>query len=199
MFREDVERIVREARGRNETPDLQDADLRCVDLEDADLKGVDLRGAKLGRADLQGADLTAADLSGANLWCTALRFANLQGADLRGADLRGAALRGANLTGAILPDGVPVVPDIDAAILAAIEKGGQLEMSAWHTCETTHCRAGWAVVLAGDAGRALEDEFGADAAGALIYAASGSHPTPDWFAKNDAAMRDMRERANRAI
>jgi hypothetical protein len=28
-------------------------------------------------------------------------------------------------------------------------------MSDWHTCDTTHCRAGWVEFLAGEAGRKL--------------------------------------------
>lgn len=83
-------------------------------------------------------------------------------------------------------------------LLAAIENGGTLEMGEWHTCETTHCRAGWAIHLAGDAGRALETRIGPSAAGALIYAASGSHPVPYWHAANAEAMADLRERAARS-
>ena len=98
-----------------------------------------------------------------------------------------------------------MIPQIDAAILAAIEQpGARLEMSDWHggtsgsdACGTTHCRAGWAITLAGDAGRELERRFGPSAAGALIYAASGSHPVPNFFADNETALADLRARAAR--
>ena len=114
-------------------------------------------------------------------------------ADLRGADLRDANLSGANLS-------APVVQSIDAAILAAIDGGGALAMGDWHTCETTHCRAGWAIHLAGQAGYDLECRVGPATAGALIYAASGSHPVPDFFATDSAALDDLRARAaTRAI
>ena len=63
-----------------------------------------------------------------------MRFANLRGANLSGAD-------------------VPIVKNLDAQILKAISDGGGLEMGKWHTCDTTHCRAGWAITVAGDAGR----------------------------------------------
>jgi uncharacterized protein YjbI with pentapeptide repeats len=145
--------------------------------------------ANLTDANLEGADLTDANLTDANLIRADLRGANLEGADLRGANLRGAYLTGANL-----PDGVPIISNIDAAILAAIEAGGTLDMNEWHKCETTHCRAGWAVHLAGDAGYALEDRFGASIAGALIYAASRpDKPIPNFFASNEDAMADMRQ------
>jgi hypothetical protein len=89
-----------------------------------------------------------------------------------------------------------VIQHIDAAILAAIDApGSSLDMAQWHTCDTTHCRAGWAIHLAGEAGYALQQLVGESLAGALIYAASGSHPVPDWFATNDAAMADLRRRA----
>ena len=121
------------------------------------------------------------------------------GANLSYAYLGSAILTNANLSYADLGGfNAPSIPDIDAAILAAIENGGTLEMGEWHTCETTHCRAGWAIHLAGDAGRALETRIGPSAAGALIYAASGSHPVPYWHAANAEAMADLRERAARS-
>lgn len=88
------------------------------------------------------------------------------------------------------PD-VPVVPNLDAQILAAIEAGGTLDMSDWHTCATTHCRAGWAITLAGEAGRTLESERGPRAAGAAIYRASTGR-APWFFAPTDVALEDIR-------
>ena len=147
-----------------------------------------LRGADLGGADLGGADLRGADLSGANL----------SGADLRGADLRAASLRGANLSGAYLSGAdlsyIPVVEQLDAKILAAIEAGGDLEMSVWHTCQTTHCRYGWAITLAGDAGRVLEGQLGPLTAGALIYWKSVGY-IPAYTGENDAVLADIRAHA----
>jgi len=194
---------------------LRDADLRDADLRDADLRGSDLRGAVLRGAVLSGAVLSDAVLSDAVLSDAVLRDADLRDADLRGAVLRGAVLRdadlrGAVLSGAVLSDavlsdavlrgsdlrGVPVVPHIDAAILRAIENGGQLDMSTWHRCETTHCRAGWAITLAGAAGAALEFAMGSAGAGALIYAASRpGKPVPNFYADNEMALADLREGA----
>ena len=171
---------------------LRGADLRDADLSDADLRDADLSGADLRDADLRGADLRDADLSGA-----VLRGADLRGADLRDADLSGADLRGADLRDADLSD-VPVIPDIDAKILAAIEGGGTLKMDTWHTCETTHCRAGWAITIAGEAGKALEDKFGSAAAGALIYMKSTpDERIPNFYAGDAAAMADIKARAKK--
>lgn len=70
-------------------------------------------------------------------------------------------------------------------------------MSMWHTCQTTHCRAGWAITLAGDAGRVLEWAIGASAAGALIYARSYPElPVPNFHASNTDAMADIESRAS---
>ena len=124
--------------------------------------------------------------------------ANLRGADLRGADLRGANLseanpRGADLSGAYWGVPIPTVPHLDAAILDAIgEDPTRLNMRNWHTCETTHCRAGWAVTLAGDAGRALEAKTSPYLAGRLIYEASRPGvPCPNFFASDDDALADI--------
>jgi hypothetical protein len=137
--------------------------------------GVDLRGAYMGGAYLRDADLNGADLRGADLGDV----------DLRGADLRRVDLRGADLL---------KIKNIDAAILAAIDApGNELRMSSWHTCGTTHCRAGWAIHLAGDAGYKLEKVVGSAAAGALIYAASRpDKPVPDFIASDAVALADLR-------
>ena len=107
-------------------------------------------------------------------------------------DLSGVNLSVANLSGAI---GLPmvVVPDIDRVIAAAISDGiGKLNMETWHTCKTTHCRAGWAVVLAGDAGAELEKSIGTSAAAAVIYANSRpGQPVPNWTATNEEALREL--------
>jgi len=161
--------------------------LREVDLRQAILRGADLRDADLRDADLGGANLADADLSGA-----VLRGAAMHDTDLRSVNLYGADLSGADLSRAVLGD-VPVVPAIDARILAAIDAGGHLETAAWHTCETTHCRAGWAIKLAGPAGEALEEALGAAIAGTFIYAASRpGMPIPDFYASNSDALADLR-------
>jgi len=69
-------------------------------------------------------------------------------------------------------------------------------MGAWHTCNTTHCRAGWTVHLAGEAGYALESRFNTELAAMLIYRESGSPINPGrFYDSNEAAMADMRRMA----
>jgi hypothetical protein len=97
---------------------------------------------------------------------------------------------------------VPVVPNLDRAILKAIGAGGVLDMSFWHgnaACGATHCRAGWAVELAGEAGRALEQSVpgGTGQAGGLIYLCSEGY-LPYFYASKDEALADMRRRAAEA-
>ena len=133
-----------------------------------------------------------------------LSDAVLSDADLRRAVLSGADLRRADLSGAVLSDAVgasaPKIENIDAKIIEAITQPGcSLDMGNWHTCETTHCRAGWAIRLAGETGYALEDRIGAAAAGALIYAASRPGvPIPNFYANNDDALADLRKCAGGA-
>lgn len=78
-------------------------------------------------------------------------------------------------------------------VLAAVKRGdGKLDMRKWHTCETTHCRAGWAVVLAGKPGKDLEARVGSQTAGTLIYLKSRpSKRLPDFFASDAEAMADL--------
>ncbi len=89
------------------------------------------------------------------------------------------------------PD-IPVIPDLDAKILAAIQAdGASLNMLGWHSCETTHCRAGWAVHLAGKAGYDLEKRVGPAAAGGAIYRASTGR-WPNFYASDEAALADIK-------
>ena len=73
-------------------------------------------------------------------------------------------------------------------------------MRTWHSCETTHCRAGWAVTLAGKAGAELEDQLGTATAATLIYLASDPdlERIPDFHASDDEAMADMKRLAGLA-
>jgi uncharacterized protein YjbI with pentapeptide repeats len=198
--------------------DLRDADLGDADLGGANLGGAYLRDADLGGADLYGAYLRDADLRDANLGDANLRDAYLRGADLGGAYLRGADLGGAYLGGAKnVPETneltsaerterqraraerfrarhpeVPVIEDLDRKILEAVTIGaGKLDMSTWHKCETTHCRAGWAITLAGAAGKEIEAKHGPHYAGVQLYRASTGR-VPNFFAGNEAAMDDIR-------
>ena len=69
-------------------------------------------------------------------------------------------------------------------------------MSDWHTCETTHCRAGWVVHLAGEAGYELEWFHNTELAAMLIYRESGYRINPARFYDDDqAALEDMRRLA----
>lgn len=76
---------------------------------------------------------------------------------------------------------VPLVVNLDRKVLRAIETDptDSLYMGSWHQwvftdddkhCGTNHCRAGWAITLAGDAGRADEKQTRwSGVAGAMIY------------------------------
>ena len=71
-------------------------------------------------------------------------------------------------------------------------------MQNWHTCENTHCRAGWVVALAGEAGRALERFFDTPLAAMKIYDASSTLPKvapARFFETNEDALADMKRMA----
>ena len=129
----------------------------------------------------------------------AVKWAFESDADLRGADLSGADLRGAVLSGAVLRGaGVPVIKDIHQTVYAAATQPGALDMGNWHnSCGTAHCRAGWVVTLAGDAGRAMEFCMGTPAAAAMIYLASDPkiEKMPNFYTDNGTALADMKRLA----
>lgn len=88
---------------------------------------------------------------------------------------------------------IPVVEKLDLKILQLVDSGsGKLDMSQWHSCETTHCRAGWAITLAGPEGKKLEEKYGPRHAGAMIYRASTGR-SPYFYASNDDALADIKK------
>ena len=87
--------------------------------------------------------------------------------------------------------------DLDQKLYAAVSVEGALDMSTWHTCGTTHCRAGWIVTLAGEEGARLESFHDTPLAAQLIYREStGRNLNPArFFDSNEDALEDMRKLA----
>lgn len=107
------------------------------------------------------------------------------------------------------PD-VPIVENLNTKTLALLESNpDSFDMSSWHgfadpkgdalRCGTSHCRAGWAIALAGKLGEELEYAFGSLVAGMLIFAKSCPRETnrPDFFCTEEAAIQQIREAAAR--
>jgi len=69
---------------------------------------------------------------------------------------------------------IPVIENIHQKVLEAVSNPGAFDMSEWHKCETTHCRAGWVEVLAGEAGKKLASKTSTAFAALQIYHASSS-------------------------
>ena len=151
-----------------------------------------LEGANLFFANLEGANLEGINLRSANLKIANLKFANLEDANLEDAQLQGAKLKGAKFSYEI-----PIIEDIHKRVYEAASRPNALNMNNWHMCETTHCRAGWVISLAGEAGKNLENEIGTNAAASLIYQKSDPEleKVPDWFADNEDALEDMKKLA----
>jgi uncharacterized protein YjbI with pentapeptide repeats len=180
---------------------LREANLSRVKANKADFYNCDLSGADLSYGSFEGACFDRAILTGANITGAWFCGATFKGATLLGLDLMTANLSGAIIDGAIINyDGlrdIPVIPDIHKAIYAAACAPGALDMGAWHTCETSHCRAGWAITLAGPAGAAFEEQHGPPTAAAMIYLASDPNlkMIPDFHASKEDAMADMKRLA----
>jgi hypothetical protein len=91
---------------------------------------------------------------------------------------------------------IPKIENIHTKIYEAVSQPGALEMGSWHTCGTTHCRGGWVVHLAGEAGKKVEDFFDTALAAQLIYRESGFKINPcRFYDDNKAALEDMRKLA----
>ncbi len=89
---------------------------------------------------------------------------------------------------------IPVIENIHQKVYEAASSEGCLKMNDVHTCETTHCRAGWAVHLAGEQGYALEKHTNWEFAAMQIYRKSSPikvSPTR-FYESNDQALADMK-------
>jgi hypothetical protein len=95
------------------------------------------------------------------------------------------------------PPAVPVISDIHRTVFEAASNPASLDMSTWHTCENTHCWAGWVVTLAGDEGRKLEAFFNTSlAAMKILDASSPLRVSPVWFfGTNTKALGHMKKLA----
>ena len=100
---------------------------------------------------------------------------------------------------------IPVIKNIHQKVYAAACSPGALDMDAWHTCKTTHCRAGRVVVLAGKEGRKLEKKLDKSSMSSMggtydaaieIYEASGYIIDGNKFFDSDKnALADMKQLA----
>ena len=87
---------------------------------------------------------------------------------------------------------IPVIDDIHRKVYEAARAPGALDMDRWHRCDTTHCRAGWVVHLAGPEGYVLAEAVGIAVAAVLIYRASGYDIFPvRFYDTNEEALEDM--------
>ncbi len=97
---------------------------------------------------------------------------------------------------------MPVIENIHQSVLLAASQPHALNMSDWHTCDTTHCRAGWVVFLAGEEGKRLENKTSTVFAAIQIYHKSCPEVpvSPVAFYKsNEEAMDDMKVCAEKEI
>jgi len=90
---------------------------------------------------------------------------------------------------------IPKIKNIHQKVYEAVSIEGALDMSDWHKCETTHCRAGWVVTLAGENGKKLEKILSTPIAAAKIYA-ENSQIRVNWpnqfFTDNKTAFEDIK-------
>lgn len=172
---------------------LRYRNLRNVSFINADLRNVDFTGSDLRFSCFIDADLSGAIMKDTNIHFADFLYANMTDVDLTGSDMFGINLSNTNMKGVKFDPEIPIIEKIDAKILDAIQQEGNgLDMENWHTCGTTHCRGGWAIVLAGDAGITIQQKFGLRAAASLIYAASRpDKPIPNFFTTNEKAMADI--------
>jgi len=94
----------------------------------------------------------------------------------------------------VIIENIPKIENIHNKILDACSNDDSLDMSKWHTCETTHCRAGWVVHLAGEEGKKLEEKTSTAFAAMMIYKKSSNIPvSPARFYDNkENAMQDIK-------
>ena len=113
-------------------------------------------------------------------------------------DCRGCSNKKGDETNKVI---IPKIENIHQKVFEAASKENALDMAKWHTCETTHCRAGWVVFLAGEEGKKLEVRFDTPLAASMIYRESSPIKVRmnDFFDRNQEAMEKMRKAAEEEI
>jgi hypothetical protein len=88
----------------------------------------------------------------------------------------------------------PVIENIHQKVYEAAKADGALNMGDWHTCDTTHCRAGWVEFLAGDEGKKLARQTSTQFAAMMIYKASSPIRVSPvrFFESEPQALADMK-------
>ena len=89
----------------------------------------------------------------------------------------------------------PIIENIHQKVFEAASQPKALDMTDWHTCDTMHCRAGWVVHLAGEAGAKLERQTSTLFAAMQIYKVSSKvEVSPVRFYEDNAtALEDMKK------
>jgi len=71
---------------------------------------------------------------------------------------------------------IPKVEKLNQKVSIATDGDNSLEMGNWHTCDTTHCWAGWIVHLAGSEGYKLAETTSNEFAAMMIFKESNGKP-----------------------
>jgi hypothetical protein len=95
----------------------------------------------------------------------------------------------------------PVIDSIHQKVYEAASQPKALDMTDWHTCDTTHCRAGWVVHLAGESGAKLERQTSTLFAAMQIYKASSPIEVSPvrFYESNEIALNDMKRCAEEEL
>ena len=92
---------------------------------------------------------------------------------------------------------IPKVKNLYSQIFNKINNEScSIKMDQVHTCETTHCIAGWTIFLCGQEGKDLEQEYGWELAARKIH--EKNYPKkrlPYYYASNEAALAYVEARA----
>ena len=161
------------------------------------MRKANLKRANLNQAFIQQSLLINAKFDKTSLINAVCQLTTFKGCNFKKADVSGMKLSESFLKGAVIPDDIPVIPDIHVTLEKAISKSDDgLEMGSWHgKCGTTHCRAGWVTFLIGKPD--LEADYSAETLAALVYQKSDPslEQIPDFFSSNDDAMKSIQDAA----
>jgi hypothetical protein len=114
------------------------------DFDNMDLSGNDLNGQDIYYTTFENANLSGVNFTGADLTGCSFQNANLRNANFTEANLSGVNLEGANLEGVIgLASKSQEMQEAQRILELLQQPSNQLNMDDWHTCETSHCLAGW--------------------------------------------------------
>jgi hypothetical protein len=158
---------------------LIEANFSFTCIKDCNFHNAVLCKSSFDHSDIWSSSFVFASLKDSTFKYSTIYHSNFKTSDCTNCNFKNAHLHSINFKQTTLKNsnfenitGIKIVSDTQQRLIAvakdALASKDTLQMDLWHTCNTTHCIAGWAIHHAGEIGYCMENEIGAPIAGLIL-------------------------------